>query len=200
MSQRWTKRETDAFTREWLSATHRQGHQWTVNNPRCTACGRKYGPGAGALCHARKKPTHWRLHLNRALMRAQYPPTIPVLDAGWILQELASIRYALKHCTLPIDDRFWKYHKLARRHRMLLRRWWQLPGEQRPGTESGYPADHWSSILTRDRNKLLKQVRASGCPIVQVQGCTYRFKPDAFTYGEHGTRVPLFTDEAEGGR
>lgn len=194
MGQHWTRADCAAFTKDWLAEPHRQGHQWVPGQARCTACGRKFGKAAGALCPKRKKPGHWRLHLHRALMRVQYPPQIPKLDAAWILRELEDIRCAVR--SWPVDDRLWKYHKLARRHRMLLRRWWALPVSAVPSPEADRPPDRWAGGITRERNKLLKRVKAEGTPIVQIGGCTYRFNADAsYVDSKSEQRVMLFADE-----
>jgi hypothetical protein len=188
-SMRWTQAETKEFNRAWLSAPHRQGHQWIEGQARCTACGRKYGRAAGMLCPKRKKPGHWRLHLRRAVLRAQYPAEVPKLDAAWILAELRDIANSVKYTQGADDMRFWKYHKLARRHRMLLRRWWALPVSTRPVLDDG-PAARDTGWFRREKNKLLTRVKAEGTPIVRVGGCTYRFFQDA-----RWNDAPLFPDE-----
>jgi len=188
---RWTKAEYDSFKHQWL--LERMAHTWSdeASVTRCTLCGAKYSSTTyKRLCKKRRKPNRWRMHFSRAVLHAQYPPEKPVTrDAGWIVAQLAEIRREVSRDErFETDLRFWKYHRLARRYRRLMREWWQLPTVQVVPLTPNH--DTFGADLTRRRNKLLRQVQANQSRTVKDHNCVYTFKADARWNG-----APLFTEK-----
>lgn len=208
---RWTKRERDAFTAAWLR--ERRPHDWDTGSPtRCRRCGAKYGKqAAGRACQKKRKPNRWRLHLQRAILRAQYPPrTTPVVrNADWILCQLRSIaqivrtdgRYlSREHGGRfdPEDPRHWKYHRIARRYRALLRAWWALPAVPAHVFDTETVGGSGSGWWKAGRTRLIKRVLREQRRIVQDGDTVYTFYPDA-KVTRPGEAYPrdLFTREEE---
>ena len=201
---RWTKREEDNFKKRWLR--ERMPHQWSTDAPtRCIRCGVKFSAKSGVLQHARacpkrRRPNRWRMHLDRALMAAKYNPEGCPAHLGtpgtaqYYLQQLAEVRHAIKRIPeLQPDhsrfDQYWKYHRLARRHRRALRELWNLPAQ--PPIPDTNPPDKWAGQITRQRNELLKEARRTQARQIRRAGCTYTFAAGATFEGR-----PVFSEEA----
>lgn len=210
-----TKAEHETFKRRYLA--ERIPHVWGTEAPtRCTYCNRKFGPKAGDVCPARRKPGRWKMHCSRAWMHAQYPTEIPkVRTATWIRQQMAEIEQRARYRTLdgpkrgkyrmtytcPSEEAWWKFSREARRYRRLLSQWWALPASETTralaGEGSGWP-DRWGGVLTRGRNKLIKQVRETQHRTVRDGETVYTFYADAQIpdpTNKYRT-IPLFHDEA----
>jgi hypothetical protein len=189
----WNKAERDAFEQRWL--LQRMAHTWSTDDApcRCTGCGAKYGPGnAVRRCKARKKPNRWRMHLRRAMNHARYPAAPPIVrNAEWIKTQLANIEHEVKWTKGTDHPSFWKYHRLARRYRRLMRDWWQLPSAevQKLIFRESFDRDAYAGTFTRKRNQLLATVAKTQRRTIQDEGCTYTFNPDAQWKG-----LPLFTE------
>ena len=194
-SGRWTQVEVNDFTRDWLA--ERIGHVFAPGANRCTHCGRKFGRNAGVLCPKRRKPNRWKLRLRRALRQAKGPEQLPVTrDPAWVLVQLAEIASEVKWLRPAVLDHpgFWKYHRLARRHRALLRLWWTFPTVPLPVDDSPLSGGASMGALTARRNRLLAKVLATGAPVQQDQGCTYTFYPHAAAVVK-GKRIELFAGQ-----
>jgi hypothetical protein len=191
----WTQREQAAFEAKWL--VQRMPHAWSEDAPtRCTRCGAKFSPTSqGRRCPKRRKPNRWRVHLRRALHIAMYTPDHRPKDLGtaaYWLRELSYIRGEIKRVPElqpdhPRFGQYWKYHRLARRHRRALRELWRLPVVGL--ADEGIPADRWAGSLTAARNKLLREARATQARRITRGGCVYTFRADAVFENR-----PLFTE------
>lgn len=195
-SYQWTKRETDQFSAKWLR--ERMSHEWTETAPTvCRRCGVKFSAKSGVLQHARacgkrRRPNRWRMHLDRAILRAKYPREgCPAHlgtpgTAAYYLHQIAEIRHAIKRVAelQPDHPRFavyWKYHRLARRHRRALRELWRLPSPA-PIREDARP-DTAGGVLTRQRNELLREARRTQARTIRRGGCVYTIEAGAVVDG-----------------
>lgn len=123
-----------------------------------------------------------RVH-DRDELVAQLAHELPALStAAWILAQLEEIAREVR--VLPTwDDRYWKYHRLGRRYRALLRAWWQLPSpeamralSQAGELSEGRANDAW---FTGGRARLAREVEQTQARQIQKGGTVYTFYPEA---------------------
>lgn len=195
MSQRATKAEQDEHRRQWLA--ERIGHSWAVEgkfteDKRCTHCQRKYGKAAGLLCPKRKKPNRWRLHWSRAWRGRDRTFEKSEWTSGtWILKQIRVCEQCIKNRQVDLtwnrpsinayDDRHWKYLRLFRYHRRLMRTWWALPASETSRALSG-AADGFGRVndgwITRGKNRLLAEARRQGTLHLVIGETHYHLNAD----------------------
>lgn len=189
MNTHMTGTQIKAFTKRWL--IERMRHDWQGTPTICTRCHAKYGPRAdGQACPKHRKPNRWRMHLGRALRAAQTTRQKPIVRTpAWMLEQLEQIGREVKHDPRFADDtRFWKYHRLARRYRKIMRDLWALPRLPIAAMQAE-SRDLWGPLFTRNKNKLIAEVRKTQARTIQQGACTYTFFADA-----HYQNAPLFVD------